>query len=849
MATIMVLGTIALALLPTSQADQISIYSQSLPGETTDHGRYGFGFTWDGTTGYLFAGYASGEGRLSDILRYTASSGTFTPMGAHFWTYVGPVAAAQLGGTHYIFGVQDNDEYQTPNRIVRYDAATDQLTNLTARIPRPCAPHAVSTGSAIYLYGCYDQVAGQPNTYRLYQFDGNGLNAVASNGPYQLGSDAVWTGQYIYFFGGTAAGVSGTTAIHRFDPATNSIALMQGRTDSVESKRSCWDGRFIFSFGGANAVGPTDTISKYDVAADTLTIMAGKLPTSRSQGGAFYYQNHCYYMGGSDSTYTQLSQRQVLQYAATPNAPALRDAYLGPGPGRVTVAWNPIPSNTYGSLDEQRVYRTPTSGGTLTQVGTLTNPTATSFEDTSGPAGSVQYYRVSGYDATYGEGPKSTELAAIFRATTPQTPANEVDLAIRGSTVVAVAKDYSLTGNLGAGPCGENQPGGQRVWGGVYRSLDGGRTWTQGFFAGAPAAGGASYQCMSDPVVAFGLSGTLYFVGLAYAKPAPAGAPSPSALVFGASTNAGQSWSFTKNIVEGNDKLMPDKPMIAIDPTDGSIWVTWGLATVLPAGGAERIQPMVAHSTDEGRTWVITAVGAREGWLAHPAVDRSGALYATMTAPDPGNACGGDCIVVRKSTDKGRTFMETVVAAAKNRPPPGSGTSGDYSINPFATLAIDMSGGPRDGTLYAAWNDWIPGPPGTGQWRLTVATSVNHGSTWNVLPPPVFNAGSHQVLPRVSVSPSSIVGILYYDDPGTAAAPADVTVNFMASRDGAVSWDAPIQVSVPFATAGMRGQVGEVFLGDYVGLQWGSDGLARAAWADGRNGGSDVYFTKIKPVT
>jgi len=124
---------------------------------------------------------------------------------------------------------------------------------------------------------------------------------------------------------------------------------------------------------------------------------------------------------------------------------------------------------------------------------------------------------------------------------------------------------------------------------------------------------------------------------------------------------------------------------------------------------------------------------------------------------------------------------------------------------------------------------------------------------WKHVAPSVDGA-FHHVLPRVAISPSGVVTLLYYEDTLTLN-PLPLTARYLAATaSGQPAWGTPLTLSVPFRAAffssggkfvpTMFNQVGDTFIGDYVGLTFDPAGNALATWADGREDRSDIYFKK-----
>ncbi|MBI4393394.1 MAG: exo-alpha-sialidase [Euryarchaeota archaeon] len=471
-------------------------------------------------------------------------------------------------------------------------------------------------------------------------------------------------------------------------------------------------------------------------------------------------------------------------------------------------------------------------------------------------AGSSPGLVVQADAAESGPSVPASSVSGVNRlATVTLGPANEVDLAVNPTNalnIVLTAKDYSLESVIGPGGyCGAHT-----VWGGVYRTVDGGATWANTLFPGYPTdpvpSAASGYPCMSDPVLLFEPGGDLYFTGLLYGKPGPDGTPM-AGMVFGASYDGGATWPLTTMAFEGLDDLAwEDKQMMAVDPTDGTIYVSWDLIN------SAVISPVISRSIDGGLTWVTNPIMPPAAWgaLTQPAVGPDGTLYVSAFSQpsEPAKYPPGTIylnhilndwmITVWVSTDKGVTFVPQDIAVPVAQMCGSCGTSYNYRAPTIPTIAVDHSFGTNRGTVHVAWHSW---ETATNRWHVTEARSNDQGATWTMTQPGKI-ANQHQVMPRVATSPTNgTVGILYYNDAGTTAAPGLVTARFIDSFNGGAGWTPALTVSSAFSPAPMYHQQGFVFIGDYVGLDFDSGGYAHAGWADGRNGRSDVYYAKLNP--
>jgi hypothetical protein len=131
-----------------------------------------------------------------------------------------------------------------------------------------------------------------------------------------------------------------------------------------------------------------------------------------------------------------------IRPAATPPAPT--DLYAVGMPGGVQLQWAPLP---YANLKGFNIYRSlsPTSGFTL--IGSTSVPAVQqSFFDSSAPARTVAYYRVTAVDSVTAVESLGATASAVAGATTRVLASVDIGASPAGSTtVVTPGTDYSVT--------------------------------------------------------------------------------------------------------------------------------------------------------------------------------------------------------------------------------------------------------------------------------------------------------------------------------------------------------------------------------------------------------------------
>lgn len=392
-----------------------------------------------------------------------------------------------------------------------------------------------------------------------------------------------------------------------------------------------------------------------------------------------------------------------------------------------------------------------------------------------------------------------------------------------------------------------------------YVSSDGGANWTD-----IDLPTGMS----GDPQVGFGVSGTVYFVGL-----------NRDGMTFYRSEDGGKTWSKGLNLGKHHDHemLITDQ---SYGPYAGRVYLT----DETSAPGSKELEDLkmrrrvvLFRSTDDGRTFlgpIEVAGGDNTGMAAENLLVLSdGTLfipiieypnYATDKESDTWKA------VFSLSHDGGVTFsplepIATIRFGGVNAMRAAQ-KSGQVDQMGGPVFAVDQTGKFRD-RIYAAWTDF----DGT-RYRLMLTWSSDRGQTWTTPKPVDPNAPAYasQFQPMLAVDPAGNLGIMYYDTDGFPKRDQYV-VSFTGSTDGGETLLSKrrlsSEVSTPFGSGNLRpqafttserGMVTADFLsgvsrwvdgGDYIGLTAGNDGVFHPFWTDARSGTYQLYTAPIRILT
>ncbi|MFI5211458.1 MAG: T9SS type A sorting domain-containing protein [Ignavibacteria bacterium] len=358
----------------------------------------------------------------------------------------------------------------------------------------------------------------------------------------------------------------------------------------------------------------------------------------------------------------------------------------------------------------------------------------------------------------------------------------------------------------------------------VYRSTDGGLTWTFTTLT-------STYTVWGDPCIITDTLGNFYYFHLVN------GAGFIDRMGCQKSTNAGTSWS-AGTFWQFNGKQQ-DKEWAITDFTGGPrgnwIFVSWtefdNYGTPNPADSS-RI--LFARSTDGGTSFTgITRLSKLGGDCvdedyttegAVPAVGPNGEIYVAWAGPQGTNNFK---IFFDRSTDGGTTWLDNDIIAASqpggwdlgSGSPTGRGILGIYRGNGLPVTVCDISNGPYRGTIYINYLDSV----GTRDRDVKIVKSTNGGLNWSA--PIRVNddaAGKEQFFTWLTID--RVTGYLYcvfYDRRNYTDNQTDV---FLArSTNGGTTWVNERISSSPFLPAY------NIFFGDYNNIS-AHNGIIRPIW-------------------
>jgi hypothetical protein len=399
----------------------------------------------------------------------------------------------------------------------------------------------------------------------------------------------------------------------------------------------------------------------------------------------------------------------------------------------------------------------------------------------------------------------------------------------------------------------------------TYASADGGATWSS-----APVVAAAPVVFAAEPGVAFDTAGTggnhtfYSFIGFDQ--------QSNSQLEV-ARRNPDNSVGLS--VLDGFANE-PGFPMIAADPRSGNGSVYVAYEDNPPAAGTgEPI--MVAASHDDGQTWgkPVQVWNSGGEYAARPGVGPDGTIYVvwddfcglTPAQVPTATACPklSGQILLSRSTDGGATWSSTPTHIHDTFVGTGSiltnyGTEctqgcATRAVGTVPQIAIDSSGGPRNGTIYVIYGDFSDRQIGGSTVAnpahpmvIAMQESKDGGTTWSSLPVVIGSMSNRYAWePSVAVDQSNgNVVASWYDriDDGSDHLYRAYFSESLTDSNGRAQFTA----TLPVADAQSDPQVDCNGSGDYQQIV-AANGTAHPVWTDTRSGLPAIFTSAIDETT
>lgn len=372
---------------------------------------------------------------------------------------------------------------------------------------------------------------------------------------------------------------------------------------------------------------------------------------------------------------------------------------------------------------------------------------------------------------------------------------------------------------------------------GLYWSTNGGTNWT-GY--DNPPIGSNS----GDPAAVIGPNGNFY---IGYIRNGGGQGVSVS-------TNNGATWS---NYIAGADPSasdLLDKNHLWVDkhlssPYVNRVYDAW---THFVSGSPSDNQVVLNYSANNGVSWssfVDLSASLSPGSHAQGvniSTGPNGEVYAAFAIYDNWGTgiYGEDAIGFAKSTNGGVSFTSARIYSASNFGIRGNLKPTNIRVSSFPSMAVDRSGGPRNGYIYIVWPQRGVAPAGSDP-DIVLIRSTNGGATWSS---PVrvnndaLNNGKDQYYPWCTVDQSNgALHIVFYDNRNTTSDSSGVWM--ATSFDGGITFENYQVSDANFKPKPISG-LASGYQGDYIGIT-ASNGKAYPVWAEDRTGNYQAWSTIV----
>ena len=369
---------------------------------------------------------------------------------------------------------------------------------------------------------------------------------------------------------------------------------------------------------------------------------------------------------------------------------------------------------------------------------------------------------------------------------------------------------------------------------GIYVSTDGGNTW----FGSDTCRSAPINDHVGDPGPGVGPDGTLYMSFLGYS----------GGMKVAYSNDLGNTWSSSIILQSGS----VDKNLTAVDnvpgsPYMGNAYVVWSDFNQLNPSAT------VSHSTNSGVSWstyqhINTSASSHYTQGVYPVVGPGGVVYVAWQNPTSGGSYTGDFVGLGKSTDGGVTwtYNNNIYDCNGIRGYLSFSGAQNIRVNDFPAMAVDNSGGPRNGWLYIVTAEKNLSPAGSDP-DIILHYSTDGGTTWSSgirVNQDATNNGKFQYMPAVCVGEDGALNVVYYDTRNAAGTTPDSAEVFLSrSVDGGNTFiDIPVS-DHKFKPKPISG-LATGYQGDYIGVVE-SNGTVYPYWADDISGIYQAWTAQV----
>jgi hypothetical protein len=310
------------------------------------------------------------------------------------------------------------------------------------------------------------------------------------------------------------------------------------------------------------------------------------------------------------------------------------------------------------------------------------------------------------------------------------------------------------------------------------------------------------------------------------------------------STNNGASWSSRVTIQSGS----VDKNFAGTDDAPSSAY--YGRSYCVWSNFAAGQPPiMVSHTTNGGVSWssplqINTSVSGHYSQGCDIATGPNGEVYVCWAAPISSGQFTEDFLGFAKSTNGGTSWAVTDNAYDMNGIRSTSFNGWGVRVNSFPRIAVDRSGGARNGWIYIVSSDVNLSPAGSDA-DVILHSSSNGGTTWSAgrrVNTDALSNGKVQFFPAISVDNQGGVNVVFYDNRNYPSFGDSCETYLGRSTDGGVTWTNILVSDHRWRVKGEQG-LGN-YMGDYIGITSGNNKVW-PFWFDDKMGSMQAWTAQV----
>lgn len=366
---------------------------------------------------------------------------------------------------------------------------------------------------------------------------------------------------------------------------------------------------------------------------------------------------------------------------------------------------------------------------------------------------------------------------------------------------------------------------------GCYVTTDGGLNWYgTDLMPGMPS--GASYT--SDPAPAIDKNAVIVFSTLRVTS-------NVGYMITSYSTNYGVNWA---NYTDISPVVAADKNMTATDDVPTSpyygksytVWTKWSSPYPI----------MISNTSNSGINWstaqqINNPSNTSQGCDVVVGPYPAGVVYVCWSR----QASVSTAVGFAKSTNGGNNWTVNESAFSVGGMRSNSFNGWGVRVNDFPRIAVDKSGGPRNGWIYIVDCEKNMSPAGTDE-DVILHRSTDGGTTWSVgirVNQDAPNTGKVQFFPCACVDAMGGINVLYYDNRNYPSYGDSCETYMSRSMDGGNTWT-DIKVSDHRWKPVGEGGSG-TYMGDYIGIT-AANGKVWPFWFDNKTGHMQAWTCAVE---